>query len=307
MRLVTDMGTALASKDRHLRVAVSSRVPPSANRRISRQSGPFLRQPMLMLAAVPPDRLLRLRSADPEGFTFEPAESWAQAVRVIRRLPVGLAVVDPLLEGEPRVHEIERLRSFFPSLPLVAYTTLSPEMASVLLGLGRIGIRRAVFARFDDDPALLRTVLRDEWALTAPHQVLAGMQPLLGQLPERVRWALEGAVQAPGETGVEDLARRAQMGRRTCERLFAKLRLPSPSRVLQVARLLYAHRLLLDPGFTVEDVARKLGYARARSLQLQLRAAFGRTAGEVRISLSPEDALGLLWRRLLGTHERLVG
>jgi AraC-like DNA-binding protein len=262
---------------------------------------------MLMLAAIPAERLLRLRSADPERFVFEAAPTWAQAVRVIRRRPVGLAVVDPLLEGEPRVHEIERLRSFFPSLPLVAYTTLSPETASVLLALGRIGVRRAVFARIDDDPAFLRTVLRDEWALTAPHQVLQGMEPFLARLPERVRWALEGAMQAPGETGVEDLAQRAQLGRRTCERLFAKLGLPSPSKVLQVARLLYAHRLLLDPGFTVEDVARKLGYARSRSLQLQLRAAFGRTAGEARMSLGPDEALALLSRRLLGDHEQLVG
>jgi AraC-like DNA-binding protein len=260
-----------------------------------------------MLAAVPPERLPRLRSADPGNFAFEPARSWAQAVRIIRRRPVGLAVVDPLLEGAPQANEIERIRAFFPSVPLVAYTTLTPETASVLLALGRVGVRRAIFARFDDDPAQLRRVLREEWAATAPHQVLEALRPLAETLPERVRWALEAAVQAPGETGVEELARRAQLGRRTCERLFARLGLPAPSKVLQVARLLYAHRLLLDPGFTVEDVSRKLGYARARSLQLQLRAAFGRTAGEARLSLSPEDALAILSRRLFGAQQRMAG
>ena len=266
-----------------------------------------MRQPLLLLAAVPAERLARLSAADPDGFVFEPAHSWAQAVRVIRRRPVGLAVVDPLLEGAPRFREIERVRAFFPSLPLVAYTSLAPETAAVLLDLGRIGVRRAVFARFDDDPTRLRAVLREEWAQTAPHQVLQALRPLAERLPDRVRWALEAAVQSPGEAGVDDLARRAQLGRRTCERLFARLDLPAPSKVLQMARLLYAHRLLLDPGFTVEDVARKLGYTRARSLQLQLRSVFGRTAGEVRLSLSPEEALALLWERLVRIHERMAG
>ena len=266
-----------------------------------------MRQPLLMLAAVPAERMPRLRAADPDGFAFESAHTWAQAVRVIRSRPVGLAVVDPMLEGAPRVREIERVRAFFPSLPVVAYTSLTPATAAVLLDLGRIGVRRVVFTRFDDDPAQLRRVLRDEWALTAPHQVLLALRPLAERLPERVRWALEAAIQSPGEAGVEDLARRALLGRRTCERLFARLQLPAPSKLLQMARLLYAHRLLLDPGFTVEDVARKLGYARARSLQLQLRSVFGRTAGEARLSLSPDDAMALLSERLVGIHERLVG
>ena len=58
-----------------------------------------------------------------------------------------------------------------------------------------------------------------------------------------------------------------------------------------LTRLLYAHRLLLDPGYTVEDVALKLGYSKTKTLQMHLRAVFGLTAGELRVSLSTEDAL----------------
>ena len=57
-------------------------------------------------------------------------------------------------------------------------------------------------------------------------------------------------------------------------------------------RLLYAHRLLLDPGYTVEDVALKLGYSKTKTLQMHLRAVFGLTAGELRVSLVTEEALG---------------
>ena len=64
-----------------------------------------------------------------------------------------------------------------------------------------------------------------------------------------------------------------------------------------LTRLLYAHRLLLDPGYTVEDVALKLGYSKTKTLQMHLRAVFGYTAGELRVSLSGEDALGIVTQR----------
>jgi transcriptional regulator GlxA family with amidase domain len=73
--------------------------------------------------------------------------------------------------------------------------------------------------------------------------------------------------------------------------------LPTPRMVLVVARLLYAHRLLLDPGFTVEDVATRLGYCRPRTMQAHLREVFGLTAGEMRLSLTPEDALRIVKER----------
>jgi AraC-like DNA-binding protein len=70
--------------------------------------------------------------------------------------------------------------------------------------------------------------------------------------------------------------------------------------VLVIARLLYAHRLLQDPGYTVEDVAVKLGYGRTRSLQDLFKEVFGLTAGEVRLSLTVEEALSVVTKRYFG-------
>jgi transcriptional regulator GlxA family with amidase domain len=64
-----------------------------------------------------------------------------------------------------------------------------------------------------------------------------------------------------------------------------------------LTRLLYAHRLLLDPGYTVEDVALKLGYSKTKTLQMHLRAVFGQTAGELRVSLTTEEALETVTHR----------
>ncbi len=258
----------------------------------------------LLLAAVSEPRQVRLRAIDPTRYAWVPADSWAQALSLIRTRPVELAVVDPLLGDQPRPHAIERLRLLFPSLPLLVYTELSPVTASALLKLGRAGIQRAVFQRFEDGPNALRAVLEAELEHSVSRQVVTALQERLRELPDSIRDSLAMMLYDPGAgLTVSELAQRALLSRRTCERFFTRLGLPSPKSVMLLMRLLYAHRLLLDPGHTVEDVAIKLGYGKVRTLQRHLRAVFHLSAGELRASLSFEDALALISRRFFeGRH-----
>lgn len=262
-----------------------------------RHFGAVLRH--LLLAAVPAERLFRLRTLDPDGFQWAAAGSWPEAVEAIRAKPVEMAVVDPLLGGgDPRPHGIERLRQFFPSLPLLVYTELTPPNAGVLLQLGRAGIRKVVVHRFEDAPGSLRQAILSELEHSASQQVMQSLEPTLRALPPELRDALEAMIHAPGDgPTVTTLAQRASLTRRTCERWFTKLGLPSPRTVMVLIRLLYAHRLLLDPGYTVEDVALRLGYSKAKTLQMHLRAVFGYTAGELRVALSLEEALAIVTTR----------
>src|SRR6059036_3326934 len=122
---------------------------------------------MLILAAVPDIQLLNLRRAAAARFTLARAGSWAEALSTIRTRQVELAVVDPLLSGEPWTQEIERLRVLFPSLPLVLYTTLTPRTAGLLLPLGQRGIEHVIVACYDDHPLRLREVLTEQAAHSA--------------------------------------------------------------------------------------------------------------------------------------------
>jgi len=253
----------------------------------------------LLLAAVPAERLFRLRTLDADRYHWASVSTWPEAVDVIRGKPVDMAVVDPLLgSGEPRPHGIERLRQFFPSLPLLVYTDLTPANAGVLLQLGRMGIRKVVIHRFEDAPGALRQAILTELEHSASQQVLHSLGPLLRELPRELREALEAMLHAPGDgPTVTSLADRARLTRRTCERWFTKVGLPSPRTVMVLIRLLYAHRLLLDPGYTVEDVALKLGYSKAKTLQMHLRTVFGVTAGARRGALSMDGALATVTNR----------
>ncbi|HEY9014490.1 MAG TPA: helix-turn-helix domain-containing protein [Gemmatimonadales bacterium] len=254
----------------------------------------------MLLAAVPAERQMRLRSVDPDRYQWAAANRWPEVVDIIRAKPIEMAVVDPLLGGQARAHGIERIRLLFPSLPLLVYTELAPATASVLLQLGRSGIRRVVFQRFEDAPASLRSAIQAELEQSASQQVMQAIGATLQELPRELLRALEAMLHSGEEAPtVTALAERAQLTRRTCERWFTKVGLPSPRTVMVLIRLLYAHRLLLDPGYTVEDVALKLGYSKTKTLQMHLRAVFGVTAGELRVSLSTEEALMMVRDRYL--------
>ena len=255
---------------------------------------------MLILAAVPDIQLHKLRRAAAGRFAVARALTWGEALVTIRSRPVELAVVDPLLSGAPSAQEIERLRVLFPSLPLILYTSLTPETAAVLLTLGQRGIRHVVFARYDDHPIRLRDVLGQEEARAASRLFLEQLAGALAPLPQELRWVLEEALQAPTAVQtVGQVAARARVDRRTCERWFTRVGLPSPRHFLAAARVLYAHRLLQDPGFTVEDVAQRLGYSQVKTLQQHARAYLGLTAGEMRLSLTPDQALTRVAQRFL--------
>src|SRR2546429_4778651 len=247
---------------------------------------------MLFLAAAPAAQFHKLRRAAAPRSRGVHARAGDVARAPIRTRPVELAAVDPTLQGSASAHEIERLRLLFPSLPLILYTVLSPATGAVLLALGQTGIRAVVFTRIDDHPARLREVLAHEEARSASRQLLDQLTAVLAPLPSELRWVVEEVLRAPAELQtVQQVAARARVDRRTFERWFARLGLPSPRHFLAAARVLYAHRLLQDPGFTIEDVAQRLGYAQTKTLQLHAPPYPGLTARAMPLTREPPHAL----------------
>lgn len=253
---------------------------------------------MLVLAAVKAPQLARLRHAAGHRFHFLPVATWDEAVQTVLRQPTELGVVDPRLEGPPRAQGIQRLRALFPSLPLIVYTSLSADLAEVLLQLGQHGVRQVVILRHDDHPQHLADLLVTEAAHAVSRRLIEAIGDLLQAVPGELRWAIETVIREPAEVQtVKALARKARMDRRTCLRWFAKAQLPPPSVTLMALRVVYAHRLLQDPGYTVEDVATKLGYAQARSFAQNVKEVLGLTPGELRVSLTPDEALAIVRER----------
>lgn len=255
---------------------------------------------MLVLAAVPKAYAVRLRAAGNGRFTFRIAGGWEDTVDTIRREPVELLVLDPALEGAPRAQEIERVGVLFPSLPRILYTELAPGVVPVLLRLGQDGIREVIVRGYDDHGGRINEILLRAAARAISHRLIQELKDLLAAWPGELRWAIEAMLREPAELHtVQDLAARARMDRRTCARWFTKANLPPPGTMLTVFRVVYAHRLLQDPGYTVEDVAAKLGYAKVRSFVQNVKEVFQMTPGEARVSLTPDEALESVRERYL--------
>jgi AraC-like DNA-binding protein len=252
--------------------------------------------------------LARLRHAAGHRFQFHPVTGWDEGVQAVLRRPVELGVVDPSLEGDARAQGIQRLRALFPSLPLIVYTGLAPDLPAVLLQLGQAGIRRVIVLKHDDHPQRLGDTLMAEAAHAVSHCLIDAIADLLQGFPGELRWAIETVLREPQTVqSVRALAERARMDRRTCLRWFAKAKLPPPSVTLTALRVVYAHRLLQDPGYTVEDVATRLGYAQARSFAQASREVLGLTPGEMRGALTPEEALDIVRERYFSRRQlRLV-
>jgi len=246
---------------------------------------------MLVLAAVPDVQFQKLHGAVAPSFALARAPTWDSALETIRTRPVEIAVVDPALSGTASGQEIERLHLLFPSLRLILYTSMTPQLATVLLTLGHCGIRQVILRGVDDHPERLREWVAGESMHAASHRLLEQLTAALAPLPRELRWVLEDALRTPGAVQtIQQVAARARVDRGTCARWFARAGLPSPRHILAAARVLYAHRLLQDPGFTIEDVAKRLGYAQAKTLQQHARTYLGLTAGEMRLSLTTDEA-----------------
>jgi len=262
---------------------------------------------VLVLAAVRRELAVRLQRAARHRFEFHAVNTWEAAVDAILRQPLEIAVADPGLSGEIRAQEIERIKVLFPSLPLILYTTLSPDLATTLLRLGKVGIGQVVIAQHDDHPNRLRELLVAETAHAASHKLIEAMGDSLAECPGELRWAIETMIREPSAVqSVQELAFRARMDRRTCLRWFARARLPPPSVVLTVLRAVYAHRLLQDPGYTVEDVAAKLGYQQTRTFAQNVKEVLGMSPGELRVALSPDEVVAIVRERYFNEKDEAL-
>jgi AraC-like DNA-binding protein len=260
-----------------------------------------------VLAAIHESLVCQLERAARHRFEFQVVSAWNEAVDAILRRPIEMAVVDPGLCGEVRAQDIERIRVLFPSLPLILYTRLSPDLPPTLLRLGKAGVTQVVVAHYDDHPSQLGDLLAAETARAVSHRLIDSIGDLLAECPVELRWAIETVIREPTSVqSVQELARRARMDRRTCLRWFARAQLPPPSVMLTVLRAVYADRLLQDPGYNVEDVAARLGYAQTRTFAQNVKEILGMTPGELRVSLSPDQALAIVRDRYFSRPSRVL-
>lgn len=254
---------------------------------------------MEVAARLSPPLLSHLRIALDDEHTLIVADDWRGLVDVARTRPIDVAVVDPRADGKIEVEEIRTLLGRYPTLPIVVYTSLTPETLKATVELAKCGVQHVILRGFDDEPRRVRELIERVPAHQLGDIVLRGMEPRLDGAPQLLRRAIGQLFDAPHAFhGVEDLAAAAGMTRRNLDRWLDRVGLASARTLILGARLTRAMHYMRDPGYLLDDITRKLGYASPRLFARQVRAATGLTPTMLREHVEPEKFMEQLTARL---------
>jgi AraC-like DNA-binding protein len=72
----------------------------------------------------------------------------------------------------------------------------------------------------------------------------------------------------------------------------------SSKSLVKVARTVRAYHLMRDPGYRLDDVARKVGYSQARLFTRHVRQVTGMVPSALRKHFAPDEFVALLAARL---------
>ncbi len=227
------------------------------------------------------------------------ASTWSEIDQLIRRVPVEVAIIDPVRSESVEVAAVERLRAYYPSLSVVLYMAFAPDLANALLRLGAVGVHSAVFFDHGDTPLALSRALDEAVGSSASEQMLLrifeGMDLESDEILDAFREALQNVDRI--RTALE-WSKFHGASHRSFYRLFQSHGLPTPKTCLLWLRLMYAARLLEDPGYSLYDVVHRLGYSAPSNFWQHVQDTLGLKASELRYAVGFE----ILLTRFLSQH-----
>ena len=255
----------------------------------------------MSVVAFLPDRLLThvrdVFDAEPD---FVVAKSWDDVDAIVRQTPVTAVILDPDADGSMNVEAVELLLNRFPSLSIVAYVSLSQQSFCAMARLARAGLQNVLLQRFEDSPREFREMVERARKNPLKKKFVEELQPQLKLLPLKLLSIVDDMLDSPHcYHTVQDIALRAEISALKLYRAFSVARLGSPRRFLNAVKVLNAVGYLQDRGYSVADVARKVGYRNSRILADHTLDVFGLTPSIVRSHVAPEDAVARLitWLR----------
>jgi AraC-like DNA-binding protein len=253
----------------------------------------------------------RLQEALEGSYDLTFASSWSDLDHLIRRLATEVVIVDPVQPREAEVAAVERLRAYYPSLPVVLYMPFGPQLADALLRLGSVGVHRAVFFDHGDTAKELKTAVEEALAASVPEHIFGrivdGLELVYGEndgefreIKEAIRVALRNVDTIRSAL---DWSGHLDLPHRSFYRSFSSFGLPTPKTCLLWLRLMYAAKLLEDPGYSPYDVVHRLGYSAPSNFWQHVQDTLGLRASELRYAATFETLLRRFLSAQMKSHE----
>ena len=250
-----------------------------------------------VVTLLAPPYAARLALALPCGVRLHRLVHHTQLVATDVLLPEAV-VIDPVLCDDPAAAN-DSLRAIAATTALIAYTAVSPRAMRRLVDLPALAGVRLVLFGVDDGPAALRSVVADLRTHVWHRRVMDALRLCAGSIPPDVDAAMCEVLAHAGTfpPTVTGLARAANQSVRTLQRRLREERSPSPHWLIKAARALLARELLCASPLTVEEIARRVGYAKMHSFRALIRWSFASSPSDVRHGRSV--AAGPRWRMSL--------
>ena len=235
------------------------------------------------------------------------ADSWERLEALVRLEPLSVVVFSPAADGTMDATRACKLIQKYASIPFVAYVPVDAAFVRGIARMANDGLQEVVVYRSDDSPSPFHKTLERVSSVPQVSTLVGKLQPWFRHLPASLVEVLMDDLHQPHKyASAEDIAVGANVTLSALYRSFRSARLNSPKSFVVGARVFRGCIYLRDAGFSIRDVAIKLGYTHPRIFARHIECVLGECPSKLRHSLDDEEAVSRLvsW---LGSSARSCG
>jgi AraC-like DNA-binding protein len=201
-------------------------------------------------------------------------------------------VFNPAADGTMDTTRACRLICKYASIPFVAYVPVDAAFVRGIAHMANDGLQDVVVYHSDDTPLRFRKTLERVSSIPQVSTLIGKLDPWFQRLPAPLVDVLTDALRQPHQYArAEDVAACANITLSALYRSFRNARLNSPKSFVIGARVFRGCVYLRDAGFTIGDVAIKLGYTHPRIFAHHIESVLGECPSKVRRSFDDSDAI----------------
>ena len=241
---------------------------------------------------LPTRQAVQIRAAMDPHDHISVADSWQSLEALVRLEPLSVVVFNPAADGTMDTTRACRLICKYASIPFVAYVPVDAAFVRGIAHMANDGLQDVVVYHSDDSPSRFRKTLERASSVPQVSTLIGRLDPWFALLPAPLVSVLTDVLRQPHEyASAEDVAAAANVTLSALYRSFRNARLNSPKSFVIGARVCRGCVYLRDAGFSIGDVAIKLGYTHPRIFAHHIECALGACPSKVRRSLDDGDAV----------------
>jgi AraC-like DNA-binding protein len=215
------------------------------------------------------------------------ARDWRELDLLVKGEPVAAAIADLHAErGKDGVLRVYRLTRRYPRTPVLVWGDLNGRD---LFRSGKAGAADVLMDVDANNPGLVAEVVSGATLDELAEEIDARLAVVVGSEGRALVQA--AAARIPEGILVPRLASVQGVSVSTLERRCEQWGLPTPGHLLLWLRIIYGLHWLLEPGRSVESVARQLGYSSGAAFRRAIKVTVGGRPGPLRNRTGLERAL----------------